>query len=117
MRELTSHKVNPVNDVLKVEALDGPGPGGASHAYRISGPDFSVDLNFQNGPINEAGVNGITQEALIAILIDRMEGFQSGQYANDFNGRALNHLRSAQDELLARTKERMNRGVEGTSQA
>ena len=118
MRELTGHKVNPANDVLHVAAVDGPGPGGASHVYTISGPDYSlhVKLEFQNGPINEAGVNGITHEALLAILIDRMEGFQSGQFANDYNQRALDNLKSAQDELLARTKERMSRGVEGTHQ-
>lgn len=118
MREITGHKVNPANDVLYVAAIDGPGPGGASHKYTISGPDYSlyVKLEFQNGPIAEAGVNGITQEVLIAILIDRLEGFQSGQFANDYNQRALDHLKSAQAELLARTQERMSRGVEGTHQ-
>jgi hypothetical protein len=117
MRELTGHKVNPANDKITVEALDGPGPGGASHMYRMSlAPHhpYFVDLLFQNGPINEVGVNGITHEALLAILIDRMEGFQSGPFANDYNAAALNHLRSAQGVLLDRTKERMSRGVEGT---
>lgn len=116
MREITGHKVNPANDVLTVEALDGPGPGNASHVYKISGPSLEVILSFQNGPINEAGVNGITHEALLAILIDRMEGFQAGPYANPFNDTALRRLRDAQEALLARTRERMERGVEGTHQ-
>jgi hypothetical protein len=116
-RELTSHKVNPANDVLKVSALDGPGPGGASHDYEIAMPDGSgVRLAFQNGPINEAGVNGITHEALLAILIDRMEGFQAGSFASIYNAEALSHLTSAQEALQRRTKERMARGVEGTHQ-
>lgn len=114
MRELTSHKVNPANDVLKVEALDGPGPGGASHQYMITGPYGGNALTFQNGPINEVGVNGLTHEALLAVLIDRLEGFQSGPFANDYNGAALNHLRSAAGCLHDRTRERMSRGVEGT---
>lgn len=114
MRELTSHKVNPANDLLKVEALDGPGPGGASHKYMISGSYGGNLLCFQNGPINEVGVNGITHEALLAILIDRMEGFQSGPFSNDYNEAALNHLRSAAGALHDRTRERMSRNVEGT---
>jgi hypothetical protein len=116
-RELTVHKVNPANDVLRVSALDGPGPGGASHEYEIALPDGSgVRLSFQNGPINEAGVNGITHEALLAILMDRLEGFQAGPYACEANASALFHLQTAQAELLSRTRERMARGVEGTHQ-
>lgn len=115
MRELISHKVNPANDVLKVEALDGPGHGGASHEYAITQPDGQrTKIMFQNGPINEVGVNGLTHETLLAILIDRMEGFQSGPYANDFNAAALDHLRSAAGCLHDRTRERISRGVEGT---
>lgn len=115
MREISSHKVNPANDVLSVHALDGPGPGGASHRYDIGGPSFVVHIDFQDGAIAEAGVNGLTHEALLAILIDRLEGFQTGPYANDYNGAALDHLRSAAGCLHDRTRERMARAVEGTS--
>jgi len=118
MRELTGHKVNPANDKLTVTVLDEPGAGGACHRYVISGMNsgnvLHVELGFQNGPIAEAGVNGITHEVLLSILIDRMEGFQSGPYANEHNAAALFHLQTAQAELLARTSERMTRGVEGT---
>lgn len=114
MRELTGHKVNPANDVITVTATDGPGPGGASHNYHMNWGSGAVTLQFQNGPINEAGVNGITHEALLAILIDRLEGFQAGKFANDYNAAALAHLQSAQGVLHDRTRERMSRGVEGT---
>ena len=129
MREITGHKVNPVNDRLKVEALDGSGPGGASHRYLITdnpledvGPPPSVnnlvrcELNFQNGPISEVGVNGITHEALLSILIDRLECFQAGPFDNKYNEAALTHLRLAVEALHNRTLERMARGVEGTCQ-
>ena len=129
MRELTGHKVNPANDVLAVEVWDEPGAGGAHHAYLIHGyngtsnPSFpkvpvrvgsSTEILFQNGPIAEAGVNGITHEALLAILIDRLESFQKGPYANPYNQRALEHLVGAQESLKDRTRERVARGVEGT---
>ncbi len=119
MRELTSHKVNGVNDGLTVTVLDEPGPGGANHKYNVrweekDGLDSYCALYFQNGPIREVGVNGITHEALLAILIDRLEGFQRGKFACDANARALYWLTEAKDALMGRTRERAARGVEGT---
>ena len=116
MRELTSHKVNDVNDLLTVTAHDDPGPAGASHNYSIIAPNGQgTTLLFQHGQITENGVNGITHEVLLAILIDRFEGFQAGPFANPYNGDALAHLRSAARALHERTLERMARGVEGTN--
>lgn len=121
MRELNGHKVNPANDKITVLVNDEPGQGGACHDYSIGIPSqdpnstaTTIPLRFQNGPIAEVGVNGITHEALIAILIDRLEGFEAGPYANEFNARALGYLQAAQESLQARTKTRMARGVEGT---
>ena len=121
MRELTGHKVNPTNDVLKIEVIDEPGSGGANHIYEINGFNGKSGagatlIEFQNGPIGEAGVNGVTHEALLAILIDRLQGFQSGPYAGRENAIALTHLQDAQHWLQHRTRERMARGVEGTHQ-
>ena len=96
MRELTSHKVNPVNDMLTVTAHDDPGPAGASHNYSIMQPNGQgPTIRFQNGPINENGVNGITHEALMAIIIDRFEGFQAGPFENTDNAAVLVHMKSA----------------------
>lgn len=118
MRELTDHKVNPANDQLEVIVVDEPGPGNANHLYMIRGTDGKVmaELSFQNGPISvdNNGVNGITQETLISILLDRLRGFQSGPYACKANACALTHLEEAQHWLQQRTLERMRRGVEGT---
>lgn len=131
MRELHGHKVNPANDKLFVEVIDEPGSGGANHRYEISGFDTENNpsatkpdgykssfartvILFQNGPINEVGVNGLTHEALLAILIDRMEGFQAGPYASADNQEALEAMRTAQTALQRRTLARMARGVEGT---
>jgi hypothetical protein len=130
MRKLTDHKVNGLNDALEVTALDEPGAGGANHHYRIKlttpgtrKPDqlrgawpYEVDLFFQNGPIaSPLDFNGITNEALLTVLIDRMEGFQCGPYHCDENGSALQHLKSAMYWLQVRTKDRMKRGVEGSN--
>lgn len=115
MRTLSSHKVNPANDVIGIVVLDEPGSGGACHKYSITVPSQGrYDINFQNGPIVEAGVNGITHEVLLAILVDRMEAFQAGPYACRENALALTKLQEAQMWLLERTRGRMSRGVEGT---
>jgi hypothetical protein len=126
MRELNGHRVNPANDRLKIEVTDEPGAGGANHVYRISGFDDGnnipagsgyVILPFQNGPINEAGVNGVTQEVLLEIIIDRLRSFQAGPFSCRENAIALTKLEEAQHWLLARTRARMSRGVEGKTAA
>lgn len=130
MREITSHRVNLANDRLTLQVHDEPGAGGANHLYAVYGfhtkgnpsaDSFSKDetclkVLFQNGPIGEAGVNGVTQEVLLAIVADRLQAFQSGPYACPENGEALKHVEAAQEALLSRTRARMARGVEGTHQ-
>lgn len=134
LRSITTHVVNEANDRLKIDVLDQPGPGGAPHLYRLHGFDSSSNpscpfvrrygtpakhatLLFQCGAINEVGVNGLTHEALLAILADRLEGFQSGPFACEENERALHHLRMAACILKARTRRRMGQGIEGTMAA
>jgi len=131
MREIVDHKVNPANDVLRVLVADAPGSGGASHRYEITGFDTADNpstedpqgyrssfsrmvLLFQNGPIGEAGVNGITQEVLLAIVADRLRSFQAGPYACRENALALTKVEEALHWLHHRTRARLSRGVEGT---
>ena len=124
-REIETHKVNGCNDGITLTALDEPGCGGASHRYAITGPEarvpgvgnvpaFQVKIRFQDGPIKEAGVNGITHEVLLAVLIDRLTGFQAGPFACQENATTLYHLIEAQETLKSRTRRRLARGVEGT---
>lgn len=103
--------------------MDEPGQGGAFHEYFISWPskvdglpENGVRVNFQNGPIKEFGVNGVTQEALLAIVIDRLECFQAGPFKCKANETALTASRLALWHLQTRTRERIARGVEGTHQ-
>lgn len=127
-REITDHRVNSANDLVRISVTDAPGAGGANHRYEISGFDTTHNPSrpgnmlpwnatvvlFQNGPIAEAGVNGITQEVLLAIVADRLRSFQAGPYACAENGLALIAVNEAQQHLQSRTKARMARGVEGT---
>ena len=109
----------------KVMVVDEPGQGNANHEYRIMPvvPPQDIDqpvedlgaVSFQNGPIKEFGVNGVMNEDLIAIVIDRMRGFQSGDYKCRDNALALTKLEEALMWLRNRTNEREARGVEGTN--
>ena len=123
MREIKDHIVEgdlPQNQLI-IEVTDEPGAGGANHRYKIHGPVGSHfghwNIDFQNGPIQEAGVNGITQEALLAIVIDRLRSFQAGPFACQDNENALAYCELALDCLKDRTRERLARGVEGKTEA
>lgn len=134
MRVIDDHKVNPANDVLRIEVHDEPGSGGASHLYMVTGfntgtnpscpfverhgsPAEYATILFQNGPIGEVGVNGLTQEVLLAIVADRLRSFQAGPFASRENALALTKIEEAQHWLQQRTLARMRRGVEGTHAA
>lgn len=132
MRELTDHIVSGDQAVqLFIAVADEPGQGGANHLYEINGfnternasdpfavrygaPSNHTTILFQNGPIKEFGVNGITGEALMAIQIDRLRSFQAGPYACRENAIALTHMEEALMWLQRRTVARIKRGVEGT---
>ncbi|HEV2155422.1 hypothetical protein [Bradyrhizobium sp.] len=131
-REVTDHRVNPANDKLVITVTDEPGAGGANHLYMITGfntgsnpscpftarhgqPAEHATILFQNGPIAEAGVNGITQEVLLSIVADRLRSFQAGPYSSRENALALTNVEQALLWLQKRTLDRMRRGVEGTS--
>lgn len=126
MRTITDHIINPCNDKLVITVTDQPGAGGANHRYIIEGfdgktnrskepadySDFQTIL-FQNGPINEVGVNGLTQEVLLAIVADRLRSFQDGPFKCRENALALTKIEEAMHWLQQRTIARMRRGVEG----
>lgn len=119
-----------INSTLhtKIEVLDEKGSGGGNHIYRVIAAENLAELNneniedsiyacvnFQNGAIKENGVNGCCNEDLLAIVIDRLQGFQSGDFKCRENAIALTHIETALIWLNKRTADRSSRGVEGTS--
>lgn len=124
MRTLSSHRVNGCNEAINIIVMDEPGNGNASRHYRVEpitdrhpqGAINPFDVRFQDGGIAEAGVNGATHEALLAIVEDRLKSFQAGPYACRENAIALTKIQEAMHWLHHRTRERVARGVEGTHQ-
>ena len=114
------------NRFSSVEAMDEQGAGGAHHEYLVaSEPQSSIEaeqprkefarVSFQNGPIQENGINGCHQEDLLAIVLHRLQCFQQGDYACRENALAITKLEEAMHWLNHRTAGRQARGVEGTS--
>ena len=120
-REITAHRCGEgMDEQIEVLACDEPGPGGACHQYAIliqlpDGGKMAVAIQFQKGPVLEAGLNGISCESLLAIVKDRLEGFQSGGFVCLENEQALEGVDYALSSLHGRTNERATAGAEGTS--
>ncbi len=119
MERITMHQCGALNEALQVSATDQRTPDGANHRYLIDIIEGDIlrtvsALNFQKGPLKEAGLNGISIEALLAVVIHHAQGFQAGPYRCRENACAITHLEEALMWLQKRTRERMARGVEGT---
>ena len=98
----------------------------ANHEYivvavPVEGEEIGLDnsyakVNFQKGPIKENSVNGCHNEDLIAIVIDRLQCLNQGDFACRENSIAITKLEEALLWLNKRTQDRIARNVEGTSQ-
>jgi hypothetical protein len=91
----------------------------ANHHYSVSTtkePSTIVgEVKFQKGAIKENGVNGVMNEDLIAMVIDRLESFQQSDYKCRENALAITKLEEALLWLRKRTLDREARNIEGTS--
>ena len=77
-------------------------------------------ISWQNGPLSRGESrkepNGAFVETVIQAALDRLEFYQSGNFASEYNQIAIGDLQHALDSLSNRTKDREKRGVEGTHQ-
>lgn len=104
--------------------------GGASHVYYIASvadsqgtpesDDFEasvlMEVQFQQGPRKEkSSIPGCLDVDLLEIVRDRLKGFQSGEFANEYNAKALQAVEEALNSLNQRIEDRINRGVLGTN--
>lgn len=109
MRTLIDHQIDPA-DPLSIQVTDDLDRDGINHRYEITG--FSAEDNgsapegwtgrldravllFQDGETAEAGVNGVTQEALLAVVLDRLQLLVSGPYAEPDRLEAIQHVQAA----------------------
>lgn len=90
----------------------------APHHFEVKKTDndeIIAQINFQEGPVKEVGVNGIANEDLLLMVVTRLEGFQNSDFKCTENQEAINSILDAVSCLRSRTNKRIERGVEGTS--
>ena len=78
--------------------------------------ELRAAIQFQYGPVKQQGANGISNEALLAIVLDRLARFQMGKFRCKENDEAMQAIHKGLYWLRQRTESRMARGVEGTSE-
>lgn len=81
-------------------------------------PEDYINIQYQDGPIKENGVNGCQIDDVIAFAhatLVKLNSKDDGKYSCLENEAAILALGSAAASLRARTANREARGVEGTS--
>jgi hypothetical protein len=90
----------------------------APHHFKVlnaTTEEVICEVNFQEGPIKENGVNGVCNEDLILMVLTRLESFQNCDFSCRENAIAIEKLEEALMWLRKRTQDREARNVEGTS--
>lgn len=82
--------------------------------YDVHNNTVLQNIHFQHDPVKVAGVNGIFNEDLLVIVIERLMHFQQTEYACYENDLAIKEIDNAIDHLRHRTEDRRQRGVLGT---
>lgn len=122
--EQRHHDGYGLNDrhLIVADERDHENGGGASHHYSVYSvrPDqgnsqILADIQFQHGPRNvEGSVDGITDQALVAVLLDRYYSYQAGPFACRENALVITKLEEALMWMRKRNDDRARRGVLGT---
>lgn len=82
------------------------------HLYQVLAGPKTVHLEFQMGAVKENGVNGLTNEALLAALIHRTNVLNT-RFPCRENALAITNMEQALMWLEKRTNDRKARQVEG----
>lgn len=120
----TIQKREKLNDVY---AVDNVGPGGAHHRYVIckacetcwcdGSNDIGLiaDIFLQCGPRkDENSQHGVIDSDLLEIVRHRLQCFQAGPFASEYNAKALEHIEIALMYMNRRVEDRIERNVLGT---
>lgn len=82
---------------------------GASHQYRFEREDGAIlsQLNFHHGELSEINdVNGVTMEAVLAVVLDRLATIQESEHAHKQYGMAQKRVEEAIRALGVLAKEK-----------
>lgn len=68
-------------------------------------------IEFQHGSVSEYGLNGVFNEDLINMVLDRLKHYQDSKFKCIENEKAIFHLEKALAILNERTKRRSDKGI------
>lgn len=123
----TIQKRENLNDVYAGEK----GIGGAARDYMITKTgtvwpstddtitvkpdDVLLTIHFQEGARKDPdAISGVLDCDLLEIVRDRLKGFQSGEFATEYNAKALERIEEALMYMNRRVEDRIERDVLGT---
>lgn len=106
------HSDGPINILALDTQYESPGHHYAVFKDSVDDTNLLGKIDFQDGVVPEVGVNGVTNEALIAILIDRTKKLNA-KFPSQYNLDAIAFLNGALRSFNDRTLSRKARGVEG----
>jgi len=104
VRTITTHHTHDASKALTLDAVEDDSGEPYVYVLGINGPDGvtleSGHLQFQRGPLRD-GVNGISDEVLLAIIIDRLEhaerasprGYEECDWALTYARATMGHLK------------------------
>ena len=110
------HYCEGPNSLVRIEVVDDPTKEGVNSKYQCytkqhgNWQKSGGEIKLQKGPVTEPGLNGITNEALLCIVLHRLQA-QNKACGSRETSLALTKLEEAMMWLHAREKDRMKRGV------
>ena len=97
---------------LTCNAISKTADGADVEGHHYQFPELGKTLEFQHGTVPEAGINGVTNETLLAVLIHRTR-VMNAKFPSRQNSIAITKMEEALMWFENRTAERKARGVEG----
>lgn len=122
MKLETIQKRENLNEVYPVGNV---GNGGAYHTYEVFNKlkdsnekyELLAQIKFQDGARNiEGSIPGIIDVDLLEIVRHRLQSFQAGPFATEYNSKALEHIELALMYMNRRVEDRIARNVLGRNE-
>lgn len=113
MRTINTHRCGVgLNERITIQARDARAPGDPSRDYRITidvrdgnVATLSYAMLFQTGDPQTEGLNGVTCEVLLAIVLDRLQAWGRSRRSSTLTGLAVTGIRTALVALHSLTHE------------
>ncbi len=81
----------------------------------VNNGEVVTRIDMQEGSIKENGINGCSNEDLLAIVLQRLYSFQNTEFSCIENEKAIKNIEESLINLRSRTDRRVEAGTEGTS--